>query len=84
MGKRRHLYQNFEDDGGTMLDLPNDSKMIDCDKVLIERDIDGTVYLLAWRGEQIVLTFGDVPTVGALRDLLSLLPPNITFEVRSK
>lgn len=59
-------------------------QIIDCDKVLIERDIDGSVYVLALRAEQIVLTCGDVSTVGALRDVLALVPPNISFEVRAK
>jgi hypothetical protein len=67
-----------------MFELPSDSKMIDCDKVLIERDIDGTVYVLAWRGEQIVLTCGDISSVAALREVLALVPQNISFDVRAK
>ena len=59
-------------------------KIIDCDKVLIEQDNDGSVYVLAWRAEQIVLTCGDLSTVGALREVLALVPPNISFEVRAK
>lgn len=62
----------------------SDEKIIDCDKVLIERDIDGSVYVLAWRVDQIVLTCGDISNVGVLRDVLALLPPNVTFEVRAK
>jgi hypothetical protein len=58
--------------------------MIDCDKVLIERDIDGTVYVLAWRDDQVVLTCGDISSVAALREVLALVPQNISFDIKAK